>query len=79
MILNTMVSEHNVGHTTCGGNLCHGSKVCPRQAYQVVDHVSFITKCALFQYGGKCVTIIIIFWLEVLTCRLRWIKRIGAS
>lgn len=59
-----MVSQDNVGQPmeTMGGMdrgegiVSNLPKVQPRQAYLVVDHVSFVRKCIILQHGGECIT-----------------------
>jgi hypothetical protein len=57
-----MVSEHNVGqHVEAIGIMDRVEvvsilpKLRPQLAYQVVDHVEFVTINALFEHGGECI------------------------
>jgi hypothetical protein len=57
-----MVSEHNVGQPVEAIGIMDRVEVVsilpklhPRLAYQVVDHVKFVTINALFEHGDECI------------------------
>jgi hypothetical protein len=57
-----MVSEHNVGQPVEAIGIMDRVEVVsilpklrPQLAYQVVDHVEFVTINALFEHRGECI------------------------